>query len=351
MGKSGWTGATMALASAALFGASTPLAKGLLGSVSPWLLAGLLYLGSGIGLLVLSLVRGNRAHIETPLRRKDLPWLTGAVAAGGVAGPLLLMLGLSTTPAASAALLLNLEGLATMAIAWLAFREATGTRIVIGAFAILAGAIALSWRGSGLSFEVGGFFIAGACLAWGIDNNLTRKISASDPVQIAMIKGLVAGAVNFGLAMAFGAQLPSAWTTLAAGVVGLLGYGLSLILFVLALRNLGTARTGAYFSAAPFIGAVVSIAFLSEPITYQFVIAALLMWLGVYLHLTERHEHVHDHEEMEHEHAHTHDEHHQHQHGPDDPPGDPHSHWHRHAPMTHRHPHYPDLHHTHSHGH
>lgn len=351
MAKSGWTGATLALASAALFGASTPLAKSLLGSVSPWLLAGLLYLGSGLGLGVLSLIRGSQAHLETPLRRQDLPWLASAVAAGGVAGPLLLMLGLSTTPAASAALLLNLEGLATMAIAWIAFREATGTRIVIGAIAILAGAIVLSWQGGGLRFEVGGLFIAAACLAWGIDNNLTRKISGSDPVQIAMIKGLVAGSVNFGLAMAFGGQLPSAWTALAAGVVGLLGYGLSLVLFVLALRNLGTARTGAYFSAAPFIGAVVSIAFLSEPITYQFLAAGLLMGLGVYLHLSERHEHAHTHEEMEHEHAHTHDEHHQHAHEPSDPPGEPHSHWHRHAPMTHRHPHFPDLHHAHKHEH
>jgi drug/metabolite transporter (DMT)-like permease len=351
MNKSGWTGATMALVSAALFGASTPLAKSLLGSVSPWLLAGLLYLGSGIGLFALSFIRGNRAHVEAPLRRKDLPWLAGAVLAGGVVGPLLLMLGLSTTAAASAALLLNLEGLATMAIAWLAFREATGARVMIGAFAILAAAIVLSWQGSGLSFETGGLFIVGACIAWGVDNNLTRKISASDPVQIAMIKGLVAGAVNFGLAMAFGNQMPSAWTTLAAGIVGLLGYGLSLILFLLALRSLGTARTGAYFSAAPFIGATISIALLSEPLTIQFGAAALLMGLGVYLHVTEWHEHMHTHEEMEHEHAHMHDPHHQHEHGPNDPPGEPHSHWHRHLPMTHKHPHFPDLHHTHSHEH
>lgn len=342
-------GAVMALASAALFGASTPLAKGLLGSVSPWLLAGMLYLGSGLGLLLLTAVRGDRSAVETPLRRKDVPWLAGAVIAGGIAGPLLLMIGLTSTPAASAALLLNLEGLATMAIAWLVFRESTGPRVILGALAILAGAIALSWQGGGLSFEVGGAFIAAACLAWGIDNNLTRKISASDPVQISMIKGLVAGATNLGLALAFGAQLPPIWTTVAAGVVGLLGYGVSLILFVLALRNLGTARTGAYFSAAPFIGATVSIIVLSEPITYQFAAAALLMSLGVYLHLTERHEHIHTHEPMEHEHAHSHDEHHQHHHGPNDPPGEPHSHWHRHAPLMHKHPHFPDMHHTHKH--
>ena len=345
------TGATMALTSAALFGASTPLAKGLLGSVSPWLLAGLLYLGSGIGLLLLTVLRGDKSASETPLRRKDAPWLVGAVIAGGIAGPLLLMLGLTSTSAASASLLLNLEALATMVIAWLVFRESTSARVILGAFAILVGAIVLSWQGSGLSFDSGGAFIAAACLCWGVDNNLTRKISASDPVQIAMIKGLVAGAVNLGLALAFGAHLPSVWTSMAAGVVGLLGYGVSLILFVLALRNLGTARTGAYFSAAPFIGATIAIVFLSEPLTYQFAAAALLMGLGVYLHLTERHEHAHAHEAMDHEHAHSHDEHHQHDHSPADPPGEPHSHWHHHAPLTHKHPHFPDLHHTHRHEH
>lgn len=351
MGGIRWTGAALALASAVLFGASTPLAKLLLGSVSPWLLAGLLYLGSGLGLGLLSIIRGDQKAFESPLRPKDLPWLGGAVFAGGIAGPLLLMLGLTSTPAASAALLLNLEGLATMAIAWLVFRESTGPRILLGAVAILAGAVALSWQGGGISFEVGGLFIAAACFAWGIDNNLTRKISGSDPVQIAMLKGLVAGATNLGLALVFGAQLPSAWNLLAAGVVGLLGYGVSLVMFVLALRSLGTARTGAYFSAAPFMGAIVSIILLSEPITYQFSAAALLMGLGVYLHLTERHEHPHTHELMEHEHAHMHDEHHRHVHGPNDPPGEPHSHWHRHEPLTHSHPHFPDVHHSHDHTH
>ena len=339
----------MALASAGLFGASTPLAKVLLGSISPWLLAGLLYLGSGIGLLVLSQARGSRSHVETPLRRKDMPWLAGAVIAGGVVGPFLLMFGLSVTSAASAALLLNLEGLATMAIAWLAFREATGPRVILGAIAILAGAGVLSWRGDGFAFEAGGLFIAGACLAWGIDNNLTRRISGSDPVQIAMIKGLVAGGVNLSLAMSLGGQMPPLPGILAAGLVGLVGYGFSLVLFVLALRNLGAARTGAYFSAAPFIGAAIGIGILAEPLTYQFAAAGLLMGLGVYLHLTERHEHAHTHAEMEHEHAHLHDDHHQHAHSPDDPPGEPHSHWHRHSPLTHKHTHFPDLHHTHGH--
>jgi drug/metabolite transporter (DMT)-like permease len=271
------------------------------------------------------------------------------VAAGGVAGPLLLMLGLSTTPASSAALLLNVEGLATMAIAWLAFRENVDRRLLLGAAAILAGAILLSWQGGPSGFGVGSLYIAGACLAWGVDNNLTRKISGSDPVQIAMIKGLAAGAVNLSLALSLGARLPGPSLLAGAGAVGFLGYGVSLVLFVLALRHLGTARTGAYFSTAPFIGALLALVLFAEPVTGRLVGAAVLMAIGLYLHLVERHEHEHEHEPLEHEHRHVHDEHHQHAHAPDDPPGEPHTHAHRHKPMVHKHPHYPDLHHRHSH--
>lgn len=251
-----WPGAPLAIASAALFGASTPLAKALLGGgVSPWLLAGLLYLGSGLGLAILHSGRHliGRPSSEAPLARGDWGWMALVVLSGGVVGPVLLMLGLSTTPASSAALLLNLEGLATMAIAWLVFRENVDRRLLLGAAAILAGALLLSWQdGSGFAGAgIGALFIAAACLAWGIDNNLTRKVSASDPVQIAIIKGLVAGAVNLSLAMAVGARLPDAALLAGAGVVGFLGYGVSLVLFVLSLRFLGTARTGAYFSTRP----------------------------------------------------------------------------------------------------
>ncbi len=346
-----WTGASLALVSSALFGISTPLAKRLLGEIEPQMLAGLLYLGSGLGLLAFILMgrAAGRKVVETPLRRADLPWLAAAVLTGGVAGPLLLMIGLSTTPAASSALLLNLEGLATMVIAWLIFRENAGPRILLGAAAILAGAVVLSWQGGALKFGVGAFAIAAACLAWGVDNNVTRKISGADPMQITTIKGLVAGTVNLGLALALGAKFPSLLTTLAAGVVGLIGYGVSLVLFVLALRHVGAARTGAYFSAAPFIGATASLLLLTESPTLQLAAAALLMGLGVYLHLTERHEHMHTHEPLEHEHVHTHDAHHQHTHGANDPPGEPHSHQHRHAPLIHSHAHFPDLHHGHGH--
>jgi drug/metabolite transporter (DMT)-like permease len=347
-----WPGAPLAILSAALFGASTPFAKVLLGGgVEPWLLAGLLYLGSGVGLGIVAVARRTvgRAPAETPLGRCDLPWLALVVISGGIVGPVLLMVGLAATPASTASLLLNLEGLATMAIAWLMFHENVDRRLLAGAASILAGAVVLSWQGGPSGFGWGTAAIAGACLAWGIDNNLTRKLSAADPVQIALIKGLSAGAVNLALAVAAGAQLPSAAALGAAAMIGLLGYGFSLVLFVFALRHLGAARTGAYFSTAPFIGALLAVTLFGEPVTVGLTVAGLLIAGGVYLHLAERHEHEHAHEALEHEHRHVHDEHHQHRHEPGDPIGEPHAHPHRHLPIVHRHPHYPDLHHRHPH--
>jgi drug/metabolite transporter (DMT)-like permease len=347
-----WPGAPLAILSAALFGASTPFAKALLGGgVSPWLLAGLLYLGSGVGLGIVEIARkaAGRAPTEAPLRRGDLPWLALVVVSGGVVGPVLLMVGLAATPASTASLLLNLEGLATMAIAWLIYRENVDRRLLIGAASILAGALILSWQGGPSGFGWGTVAIAGACLAWGIDNNLTRKLSAADPVQIALIKGLCAGAVNLALAVAAGAHLPAVPAIGGAALIGFLGYGLSLVLFVFALRYLGAARTGAYFSTAPFIGALLAVTLFGEPVTAGLVAAGLLIAAGVYLHLAERHQHEHAHTAFAHEHRHVHDAHHQHSHQPGDPLGEPHSHPHAHQPIVHSHPHYPDLHHRHGH--
>lgn len=343
-------GVPLALGSAVLFGLSAPASKSLVGTVDPWLLAGLLYLGAGLGLAVIHAVRDllGLGGGEARLHRSDQPWLAGAVLFGGLLGPLLLVFGLSLTTASTGSLLLNLEGIATMAIAWLVFRENVDRRLLVGASAIVAGAVALSWTGKGLSLDAGGLLIAGACLCWGIDNNLTRKLSAADPVQIAMIKGLVAGTTNVLLAFSLGAAMPGALPALGSAIVGFMGVGLSLVLFMLALRHLGTARTGAYFSLAPFIGALAAIALFGEPITAQLLIAGLLMAFGLWLHLTERHDHEHSHEAIQHEHRHVHDEHHQHDH--DGPVTEPHSHWHSHAPMRHKHPHYPDLHHRHNHG-
>lgn len=343
-------GIVLALASAALFGAAAPLAKLLLGAIAPQLLAGLLYLGAGIGLAVFYFTRAALGipATEAPLRAAVLPWLALIVLFGGLLAPLLLMLGLARTEAASGSLLLNLEGLFTMTIAWLVFRENADRRLVIGAFAILAGAALLSWGGRGIELDTGALLIAAACLAWAIDNNLTKKLSAADPVVTAMIKGLVAGATNVGLAVIAGAAAPRAAAVGAAAIVGFFGIGVSLVLFVLALRHLGTARASAYFSLAPFIGAVLSIGLLHETPTPSLILAGLLMAFGLWMHLAERHDHEHVHEPIEHEHAHIHDLHHQHGHS--GPVTEPHSHWHRHAPLRHRHPHYPDLHHRHRHG-
>jgi drug/metabolite transporter (DMT)-like permease len=344
-------GIGLALASAALFGASTPLAKALLGDVSPWMLAGLLYLGSGIGLFGVSRMRAwNGTSAEAPLRPADRPWLAAVVLAGGIVGPLLLMLGLAATPASTASLLLNLEGIFTLAIAWTVFRENVDLRIGVGAAAILTGAALLSWSGGFGGVGWGALAIGGACLAWAIDNNLTRKLSSADPLQIAMIKGLAAGTVNAGLAAALQPQWPAAPAVIAAGIVGFLGYGVSLVCFVVALRHLGAARTGAYFSLAPFVGAAIAIVAFGDPVTPVILAAAALMGLGLYLHLVEDHAHEHAHEPITHEHRHAHDAHHQHRHGSGDPAGEPHSHVHVHARIVHRHPHYPDIHHRHSHG-
>ncbi|WP_137933402.1 DMT family transporter [Mesorhizobium comanense] len=344
-----WPGVPLALGSAALFGATPPLSKLLLVSVDPFMLAGLLYLGAGLGLTLYRLLRGAAAAAgEAQLTTRDLPWLALAIGMGGVVGPVLLMFGLTLNTASSSALLLNLEGLATMAIAWLVYRENVDRRLLFGAFAILAGALLLSWQGEGVAFNLGALLVAGACLAWGLDNNFTRRISATDPVVIAMLKGLVAGVANIGLGFAAGASFPAMPTIAATAAVGFFGIGVSLVMFILALRHLGTARTGAYYSLAPFIGALLAILMLGEPVTLKLAIAGFLMGIGLWLHLSERHEHEHDHEALEHEHSHVHDDHHQHDH--DGPVNEPHSHWHRHAPMRHRHPHYPDLHHRHGHG-
>lgn len=342
-------GILLALGAAVLFGASTPLAKLALSSASPLLVAGLLYLSSGIGLFAVRAIR-FRQTTETPLSRADFPWLAGAILAGGVVGPALFMLGLMNTSASAASLLLNLEAVATAAIAWIAFRENVDRRVGAGFALITLGAVFLSLPRTGeLALSSGALLIAAACFCWGVDNNLTRKISGSDPSQIAMWKGLVAGAVNIGLALTIGAKLPPLNTILAVAAIGLLGYGVSLVLFVRALRHLGTARTAAYFSTAPFVGTALAFAMGQGQLDWAFIAAGILMSIGVWLHVTERHEHLHIHEPLEHEHLHYHDEHHRHEHSSSDPPGQPHAHRHRHARLKHAHPHYPDIHHRHEH--
>jgi drug/metabolite transporter (DMT)-like permease len=343
-----------ALLSALLFGISTPAAKALLGVTSPAILAGLLYCGAGLGAAVFRrLARRTsspRADREAALGAADLPWLAGAIVVGGIVGPLLLMVGLDRTEAATASLLLTLEGVATALMAWFIFHENFDRRIALGMACLVVGAAVLAWSGRpALSGLLGPLAIAGACVAWGLDNNLTRKVALSDPLQIVELKGLIAGPCNVVLGLVMGGTLPAVVPAMLAGVVGMLGYGASLALFVLALRDLGTARTGAYFSTAPFFGAIVAVLALGEPLTGQLLAAAALMAVGVWLHVTERHDHLHFHAAMAHEHAHVHDEHHRHEHGSADPVGEPHSHWHLHAPLEHAHHHTPDEHHRHRH--
>lgn len=338
-----------ALLAAVLFGIGTPLAKILLAEVGPQMLAGLFYLGAGAGLGLWWLFL-HRKNEEAPLNRKDAPWLAGAVLSGGVLGPLLLLLGLERTPSSTTALLLNLEGVFTVLLAWQIFSEHIGRRVALGMTLILAGGILLSWQGriEGEGF-IGPLAIALACLCWGLDNNLTQKVSGGNPLQVAAIKGLVAGAVNITLAVFLGSAWPD--TPFLAGSlgVGFISYGLSLAFFVLALRHLGAARTGAYFSVAPFIGAAGGFLLLREPLSASLLAAGCAMAIGVWLHITEHHEHRHVHEAFVHDHRHNHDEHHQHRHKSWVPAGSAHSHRHRHEMMVHTGRHYPDLHHHHQH--
>ncbi|MFN3567014.1 MAG: DMT family transporter [Burkholderiaceae bacterium] len=350
----GRLGVVLALASALLFGASTPFAKLLVGRTPALWLASLLYLGSGFALTVWIALHSARRRFQFGLARGDWGWLAAATFAGGVLGPVLLLTGLAATPANTASLLLNLEGVFTALLAWVVFREHTDRRLVVGMLLIVAGGFALT--GSAAA-ERGALWpalaIVGACLAWGLDNNLTRKIAGGDAALIAAVKGWVAGGVNAALALSLGLALPALATGIAAAAVGAAGYGASLVCFVLALRHLGAARTGAYFSIAPFVGALVALPLLGESLAPLAWLAAALMGAGLWLHLTERHEHEHVHEPLTHTHAHRHDEHHAHPHDESVPAIDPltgeHVHEHAHERLVHRHPHYPDLHHRHSH--
>lgn len=341
-----------AIVAAVLFGASTPAAKLLLTGISPELLAGLLYLGSGVGLFLVRTFRQlrNPTGIEAKVQGRDWVWLLSATFFGGALAPLLLMKGLSISGAGSTSLLLNLEGVFTALIAWSVFKENFDRRILIGTVAIVSGGMLLSWSDSVAGSNLlGPMLVTAACLSWAIDNNFTKKIAASDALQIAMVKGLVAGLGNTLVAVSLSGFGVAPNQVVFACLVGFLGYGVSLLCFVLALRFIGAARTGAYFSLAPFVGAAIALITSETVFSWQLAIASGLMGVGVWVHLIENHEHEHAHDRMEHAHRHVHDEHHIHDHGPDDPPGEPHSHLHRHERLVHTHKHFPDQHHTHAH--
>jgi len=344
-------GAIAALVSALCFGLGAPYTKILSGRIQPTLLAGLLYLGQGLGCTAIWLTCPRARMREASLTRRDVPWLAAAITCGGIIAPILLMTGFSLTPASTASLLINLEVAFTAIIAWFVLHENYSPRTATGMACILGGGLCVSWTGRP---EAGGLAgplcVAAACLGWALDNNLTRRISGGDPLQITGIKGLVAGTVNTSAALLLGAHMPGAADTALAAVVGMISYGMSLLLFVLALRHIGAARSAAYFGLAPFVGAAASLVALRETPSPLFVPACLLMAAGVWLHAGETHGHLHEHPPMEHNHRHYHDAHHQHSHGFPWDPRKPHAHWHKHEYMVHSHPHSPDIHHRHRHG-
>lgn len=348
------TGVLCGLLAAALFGASAPVAKRLLQSADSLLLAGLLYLGAGVSLTLFRWVQPRQvARREAQLRRGDLAILGLIVVLGGVCGPLLMLTGLRRLDGVPAALLLNLEAPLTIAVAVALFGEHLGRREAGSAVFICLGAALLAYRPAALRVEWwGAAALAGACLCWALDNNLTQRLSLRDPVALVQGKTLGAGACSLGLALILGQRLPDRGTVAVALVLGAASYGLSVVLDAYALRLLGAAREAALFATAPFVGAVLAVPLLGERPTGLHVGAAGIMVIGVGLLLRARHAHLHTHEALSHEHSHLHDEHHQHSHpaGMAVEPGTPHSHPHEHTPLTHDHPHVPDAHHRHTHG-
>jgi drug/metabolite transporter (DMT)-like permease len=341
-------GTVVGLLSAALFGVSTPLAKLILPGLGPLPLAGLLYLGAGVGLSITPLFRQAGAPKEAPLRRRDIGLLLAVVFFGGLVGPTLLMFGLSRLSAVASSLLLNLEAPLTMLLAVVFFREHLGSHGILASALIVGGAAALGYQPGEFQLDgIGAACVAGACLSWAIDNNLTQRLSLSDPVAVVRIKGLGAGSCLLALSLVTRQKLPSPGLAGAAMLLGSVSYGLSVVLHLRAMRILGAARQAALFATAPFMGAACAVPVLGEHLGLADLAAMVLMATGALLLVRERHGHVHEHEALEHEHLHVHDEHHQHAH--EGPVIEPHSHVHRHTALVHDHPHVSDIHHRHRH--
>lgn len=345
----------LAILAASLFGASAPVAKLLLGQIEPVVLAAFLYLGSGLGLLIfrgLQRMWLNCKDAEARISLTDIPWIIGAILTGGVLAPIILMFGLRNTPASTASLLLNFEGVATALIAYLVFKEAVGKRIWLAVASITTASIIISWNTSGgWGFSFGATGVIGACILWGMDNNFTRNISAKDPLVTVTIKGLVAGSFSLILALLLHNNFPNFKVILLAMLFGCFSYGLSIILFILAMRNLGAARTSALFGTAPFVGVLLSFALFRDLPGIPFYVALPFMVIGAILLLSEEHTHNHCHDMIRHEHRHSHeDNHHTRGH-----PGELvlvnkwHSHFHIHEAIEHCHHHTPDIHHWHDH--
>lgn len=347
-----------ALLSAALFGGAAPVSKYLVEGIEPIILAGLLYLGSGFGLLFYLLFNSLKGHkrdqIEASLQKSDIPWLLGIIICGGFLAPIILMYSLVSTPAATASLLLNFEAVATTIVAFLFFKEAVGKRIWVALGLISFSCIILSWDPLGeLGFSLSAMGILICCIIWGLDNNFSRNISSKDPLSIVCIKGLGAGFLSVIVGIILAQKLPSLSTLLLVMLFGFCAYGgLTSVLFLLSLRQIGASRTGSLFAVAPFFGVAASFIIFSNPPEYSFYLSLPLMVIGTALLIFENHSHLHHHYGLTHEHRHIHDTHHMHEHNSNAPPISPsgeHSHMHSHEKIYHDHPHEPDIHHRHEH--
>jgi drug/metabolite transporter (DMT)-like permease len=345
-------GALFGLAAAVLFGISPPFAKLLLPESGPVLTAGLLYLGAGLGLLLFEMT-GRPFHLgvkEAPVRRADVGLLAGVILVGGMLGPFLMLYGLARLSGVLTSLLLNLEAPFTVLVAVLVFREHLVRLELAGVLAIVVAAGILAYRPGTIRGDIFGILaVMGACLCWAVDNNLSQRLSLRDPLVVTRIKTLGAGLGMLGLAALTSQQWPSVTIILATFLLGLVSYGISLLLDIRALRLLGAAREAGFFATAPFIGAVVAVPVLGERWDMQDASATALMIVGVALLLRGHHAHVHTHEEVEHDHIHRHEEHHDHLHDGEPVLHEPHAHLHRHLPLSHDHPHLSELHHRHDH--
>jgi drug/metabolite transporter (DMT)-like permease len=312
--------------------------------------AALLYAGAAF----VALWMRQPVELEAKLKRSDLPRLLAMAGFGAVIGPVALAWGLQRTSGASASLMLTLEALFTVVLAWRLYGESMDKRVATAMLLLLAGGIALvADQGlAGNAQLLGLLAVLAATAAWGLDNTLSRGVADRDPAQVVIVKSALGASASTLLAVLFGEPVPGLYAALALLAVGAIGYGLSLRFYLLAQRAFGAARTGSVFAFAPFIGAMGAFAFGDRSMGWIMLAAGVLMLAGVVLHLMESHSHQHTHEAMEHEHAHSHDPkyadgHHLHTH--DVLPTGPHSHPHRHEPMQHSHPHVPDAHHGHGH--
>jgi drug/metabolite transporter (DMT)-like permease len=341
-----------ALIAAFFFGCITPGSKALIKSLPPQSMAGIMYFFAGVGLLAVLLARNSLSSSLARVKKADLKWFGLATLFGGILGPAFLVYGLAHISSSTASLLLNFEAVSTSLLAWFIFREHFEKRIVYGMVLIVLGCLILSLNSavaSGADTLLGFVLICLACLSWGIDNNVTKNISHLDPVLIASFKGLIAGGSNLVFGYIIGERISPSLEIFGAGFLGFFGIGISLVAFIVSLSLIGTARTGAVFSTAPFMGLAISIVLLGEPLTVPILAALMLMAWGVWFHLSEDHGHEHVHDELSHTHGHVHDEHHAHSHEGLRVGTEPHVHPHYHTRLVHKHPHFPDIHHQHEH--